>query len=247
MTKQKDNMGNYVIYTRVSTKRQGDSGLSLESQKEKCERYIQEKDGKVSAFFSDVESGANRERPGLWQAIEYCKENGCTLVVAKLDRLARDIEFIFKVVNSGIRIHFCDMPMVNTMILGVFASVAQYERELISKRTKDALAAKRARGEHLGRPKGTSLEEANQASSIVRRQRALNDPNNNRIWEIIRIHTKDFTEIHKANFEAAVETLQKMGIRTPTGMGMTVGRLQSFYYYTLRMKKSMEHLKQEQL
>lgn len=227
---------NYVVYIRVSTKRQGDSGLGLEAQKDICEKYIKEQEGEPVATFKDVESGTHRDRPGLWQAIEFCKANRCCLVVAKLDRLARDVEFIFKVVNSGIKIHFCDMPMVNTMILGVFASVAQYERELISKRTKDALAAKRARGEHLGRPKGTSLEEANQASSIARRQRALNDPTNKTIWEVVRIHTKDFTEVHKVNFEEAVKTLNKMGVKTTSGMDMNIDRIRSAYYNIKRMQ-----------
>lgn len=226
---------NYVVYIRVSTKRQGDSGLGLEAQKDICEKYIKEQEGEPVATFKDVESGTHRDRPGLWQAIEFCKANRCCLVVAKLDRLARDVEFIFKVVNSGIKIHFCDMPMVNTMILGVFASVAQYERELISKRTKDALAAKRARGEHLGRPKGTSLEEANQASSIARRQRALNDPTNKTIWEVIRIHTKDFTKVHKANFEEALKTLNKMGVKTTSGMDMNIDRIRSAYYNIKRL------------
>ena len=227
---------NYVVYIRVSTKRQGDSGLGLESQQDICEKYIKEQKGESVDTFKDVESGTHRDRPGLWQAIEFCKANRCCLVVAKLDRLARDVEFIFKVVNSGIKIHFCDMPMVNTMILGVFASVAQYERELISKRTRDALAAKRARGEHLGRPKGTSLEEANQASSIARRQRALNNPTNKTIWEVVRIHTKDFTEVHKANFEEAVKTLNKMGVKTTSGMDMNIDRIRSAYYNIKRMQ-----------
>ena len=227
---------NYVVYIRVSTKRQGDSGLGLEAQKDICEKYIKEQKGESVYTFKDVESGTHRDRPGLWQAIEFCKANRCCLVVAKLDRLARDVEFIFKVVNSGIKIHFCDMPMVNTMILGVFASVAQYERELISKRTKGALAAKRARGEHLGRPKGTSLEEANQASSIARRQRALNNPTNKTIWEVVRIHTKDFTEVHKANFEEAVKTLNKMGVKTTSGMDMNIDRIRSAYYNIKRMQ-----------
>ncbi len=91
-------------------------------------------------------SGKDCSRVELWKAIEYCKANSCTLVVAKLDRLSRNAEFVFHVVNTGIEIYFCDLPVVNTMILGIFASVAQYERELISKRTRDALAANKARG-----------------------------------------------------------------------------------------------------
>jgi len=140
----------FCTYLRVSTTKQGASGLGLDAQRKICADYITHANGTHVAEFSDVESGTHRDRKGLWDAIEYCKKNGSTLVIAKLDRLARDVEFTFKVINTGIEIHFCDMPQVNTMILGVFASVAQYERELTSKRTRDALAAKKARGEKVG-------------------------------------------------------------------------------------------------
>lgn len=140
----------YVTYLRVSTTKQGASGLGLDAQRKICGEYITHEKGTHVAEFSDVESGTHRDRKGLWDAIEYCKKNGSTLVIAKLDRLARDVEFTFKVINTGIEIHFCDMPTINTMILGVFAAVAQYERELTSKRTRDALAAKKARGEKVG-------------------------------------------------------------------------------------------------
>ena len=139
-----------VIYIRVSTQRQGASGLGLESQRKICNDFITSKGGENVAEFMDVESGTHRDRKGLRDAIAYCKKNHCALVIAKLDRLARDVEFCFKVINTGIEIHFVDMPQINTLLLGVFASVAQYERELTSDRTKKALAAKKARGEKTG-------------------------------------------------------------------------------------------------
>lgn len=132
-------MEKYCTYIRVSTKRQGDSGLGLEAQRKMCMDYIESQNGELIKEFKDVESGTHRDRPGLWKAIECCNERGCVLVIAKLDRLARDVEFVFKVLNSGIQIYITDMPVVNTMTLGVFASVAQYERELCSSRTKAAL------------------------------------------------------------------------------------------------------------
>lgn len=143
-------MKNYVIYIRVSTQKQGRSGLGLESQRKICTDFATANGGQVVQEFVDVESGTHRDRKGLTQAIDYCKKNDCPLVIAKLDRLARDVEFCFKVINTGIEIHFCDMPQINTLLLGVFASVAQYERELTSDRTKKALAAKKARGEKTG-------------------------------------------------------------------------------------------------
>lgn len=143
-------MKKFAVYIRVSTRKQGASGLGLESQQKICGEFIKTQGGEQVAEFKDVESGTHRDRKGLLAAIDYCKRNNCALVIAKLDRLARDVEFCFKVVNTGIEIHFVDMPQMNTLLLGVFASVAQYERELTSDRTTKALAAKKARGEALG-------------------------------------------------------------------------------------------------
>lgn len=143
-------MKRYVTYLRVSTQKQGNSGLGIDAQRKMCSDFIKFHDGEFVCEFMDVESGTHRDRKGLWQAIEYCKEHGCSLVIAKLDRLARDVEFTFRVINTGIDIHFTDMPVVNSMILGVFASVAQYEREMCSSRTKAALQAKKEQGAKLG-------------------------------------------------------------------------------------------------
>lgn len=143
-------MEKFVTYIRVSTQKQGMSGLGLEAQRKMCADFIKSKGGETVKEFKDVESGTHRNRKGLWNAIDYCKRERCGLVIAKLDRLARDVEFTFKVINTGIEIYFTDMPVVNTMILGVFASVAQYERELISSRTRQALKAKKERGEKIG-------------------------------------------------------------------------------------------------
>lgn len=143
-------MKQYAVYLRVSTQRQGAQGLGISAQRNMCENFIKQNKGKQVKEFMDVESGTHRDRKGLWQAIDYCKNNGCSLVIAKLDRLARDVEFTFKVINTGIDIHFTDMPVVNSMVLGVFAAVAQYEREMCSLRTKQALAVKKAKGCKLG-------------------------------------------------------------------------------------------------
>lgn len=140
----------YAIYIRVSTQKQNVTHLGLESQRKICNDFIKANNGECVAEFQDVESGTHRNRKGLSDAITYCKANECGLVIATLSRLARDVEFCFKVVNTGIEIHFVDMPQINTLLLGVFASVAQYERERTSDRTKKALAAKKARGEALG-------------------------------------------------------------------------------------------------
>lgn len=137
---------NFCTYVRVSTERQGRSGLGIEAQREICNNYIASQQGTFVREFCDYESGTNRKRRGLIAAIDFCKDNNCTLVFSHLSRLARDVEFTFKVVNTGINVHFCDMPQLNTLVLGVMATVAQYEREIISQRTKAALAESRKRG-----------------------------------------------------------------------------------------------------
>ena len=148
--KNTEDMKQYATYLRVSTQKQGRTMLGIEAQRKMCQDFVSQNNGNIKHEFMDIESGTHRNRKGLQDAIVFCKVNNCPLIIAKLDRLARDVEFCFKVINTGIEIHFCDMPTINTLLLGVFASVAQYERELTSDRTKKALAAKRARGEKLG-------------------------------------------------------------------------------------------------
>jgi len=157
-------MKRYVTYLRVSTQRQGAQGLGISAQRAMCDNFIKQNSGMHVQEFMDVESGTHRDRKGLWDAIDYCKKNNCSLVIAKLDRLARDVEFTFKVLNTGIDIHFTDMPVVNSMILGVFAAVAQYEREMVSTRTKQALDAKKARGEKTGGASDAWIESFNKKS-----------------------------------------------------------------------------------
>ena len=222
----------YAIYTRVSTKMQGESGLGLEAQRQTCLDYIKQQGGGSVMAFKDVESGAHRDRPGLWAAIEFCKKNDAKLVIAKLDRLCRDVEFTFRVINEGIDIHFCDMPVVNTIILGVFASVAQYERELISERTKAALAAKKARGVKQGRPKGTNMEKACMASADMRTVRAAMLPVNRMIWEISAPYVKEGQKGPSGEaFKEILERLRRMGVtKTATGLDLDFKRLRTAFY-----------------
>lgn len=225
-------MGKYCEYIRVSTKRQGNSGLGLAAQQEINRDYVKSVNGEIVETFQDIESGTHRDRPGLWKAIEYCKENKTTLLVAKLDRLARDVEFTFKIINTGIDIHFVDMPAVNTIILGVFASVAQYERELISKRTTDALRQRQKQIEQDGYfisksgNKCTSLggtttgqAKGGKANGEKRRKEAMNDEKNNMIAAMLEgCNTpKDLDKV--------VERLNARGIRTHSGLEFTRNRL----------------------
>ena len=219
------------IYLRVSTTRQFSSGLGIEAQRETCLNYIKSQRGELLKEFIDSESGKNRNRPGLLSAIDFCKTNGCTLVIAKLDRLARDVEFTFKVINTGIDIHFCDMPMINTMILGVFASVAQYERELISGRTKAALTAKRERGEVWNKEiSAERINKAVEASAKSRREKARNNPKNVFFWQFcINWQKKNGKFTAMTDFQPIADELNSLGQTTVKGLPFTKNRVRAAY------------------
>jgi DNA invertase Pin-like site-specific DNA recombinase len=132
-------MKSFVLYRRVSTNRQGVSGLGLESQHETVHRYVTGQKGKVVGEFVEVESGKNNDRPQLTLALSECRRLKATLVVAKLDRLSRNAEFLLRLQNGNVDFVCCDCPNVDRFTVGILALVAQRERELISERTRSAL------------------------------------------------------------------------------------------------------------
>jgi len=141
----------FVAYYRVSTAKQGQSGLGLEAQQESVRRFVKDRGGRLIAPpFVEVETGKRNDRPQLEQALKRCRATGATLIVAKLDRLSRNAAFLLTLRDSGVDFVAVDLPEANTMTVGVMAVVAQHEREAISKRTKEALAAAKARGTKLG-------------------------------------------------------------------------------------------------
>src|SRR5712671_2856281 len=142
--------GKFVAYYRVSTARQGRSGLGLDAQRQAVADYLNGGTRSLLREFVEVESGKLNTRPELEQALHLCKVTGATLVVAKLDRLSRNAAFLMTLRDSGVQFVAADLPEANTMTVGVMALVAQHEREAISVRTKAALAAAKARGRKLG-------------------------------------------------------------------------------------------------
>lgn len=140
----------YFGYVRVSTQQQGRSGLGLEAQHAAIRAYVRDHGGKLVDTLEEVESGAHNGRPKLAEALKSCGQLGCILVIAKLDRLSRNALFLLQLQESGLDFVCCDMPGANKLTIGIMALLAQQERELISDRTKDALAAAKARGVKLG-------------------------------------------------------------------------------------------------
>lgn len=234
-------MEKYSIYIRVSTQKQLDSHLGLDAQTKICKDYITSVNGEVDKIFFDAESGKSRTRNGLWDAIGHCKLTGQTLVFAKLDRLARDVEFTFKVINTGIDIHFVDMPVINTMILGVFASVAQYERELISTRTKQGLEAKRKRdgswaheyGKHTGTTRADAWDKAMVKINETNHRKAMDNENNIRFAKWLALYeSKNGVIDRHTDLDPIVEEVNALGYTTSTGLPFNKASLRMMIYRT---------------
>lgn len=156
--------GSFVAYYRVSTTKQGQSGLGLEAQKEAVARYLNGGRWKLIAEFVEVESGRRRDRPELQRALAAARLHRVPLVVAKVDRLTRSSAFLSLLLESGVEVRFCDLPQIEgaygKFILSQMAAVAELEADLISARTKAALAAAKARGKKLGGNRGVELTDA---------------------------------------------------------------------------------------
>jgi len=152
--------GKFIAYYRVSTQKQGESGLGLEAQREAVLTYLNGGNWKLIEEYTEVESGKRKDRPQLAAAIAACKKQKATLVIAKLDRLARNVHFISGLMESGVDFIAADNPHANRLTVQILAAVAEDEARRISERTKAALAAAKARGVKLG-ANGAKLAEAN--------------------------------------------------------------------------------------
>jgi len=149
--------GKFVAYFRVSTDRQGKSGLGLDAQREAVMNYLNGGRWSLVDEFTEVESGKRSDRPELEKALAACKRLKAKLVIAKLDRLSRNLAFIAALMESGVEFVAVDIPHANKLTIHILAAVAQHEREMISERTRAALAAAKKRGQRLGNP---SIAEA---------------------------------------------------------------------------------------
>jgi DNA invertase Pin-like site-specific DNA recombinase len=159
--------GNFISYLRVSTNKQGISGLGLEAQREAVSVYLNGGKWNLVKEVVEVESGKRNDRPSLAEAMRLCKKHKATLIIAKLDRLARNVHFISGLMESGVDFVACDMPEANKLILHVMAAFAEHEADAISKRTVAALAAAKARGIQLGGLR-TSIERSREIAAAAR-------------------------------------------------------------------------------
>jgi len=200
----------YIAYYRVSTEKQGSSGLGLEAQREAVLNYI--KPENIYLEFTEVESGRLKYRPILQEALQLCKKTGGTLVIAKLDRLARNVAFVSELLESGVKFVCCDMPNANELTIHIYSAMAQDEAKRISTRTKEALAVKKAQGYKLGNPQNLTKEAQLKGVQSIK-LKAQSNLNNQR--------AKAYLVGLTGTLQSKAEQLNRNGFRTSTGKEFT--------------------------
>jgi len=203
----------FIAYYRVSTQKQGASGFGLDAQKASVLNYIAHNGNIIIGEFTEIESGKQDNRPELQKAINLTKEKNGTLVIAKLDRLSRNMTFISSLMDAKVKFICADMPEATELTIHIFASLAQWERKKISQRTKEALDAKRIREpEHkFGTPANLTNEAILKAHSVV--------SNNARTSQSVR-HAYHFIKSSKESgmsYQSIALALNKEGYTTRQG------------------------------
>jgi DNA invertase Pin-like site-specific DNA recombinase len=213
------NAGTFIIaYYRVSTAKQGLSGLGVDAQRDAVQRYLNGGDWRIISEFTEVESGRRSDRPALEKALAAARLHRASLVVAKVDRLTRSLAFLSRLLEAGVDVRFADLPAIEgptgRFLLQQMAAVAELEAGMISTRTKQALAAAKARGKVLGGSRGVvPSHEAREASVFIRagkaHQRAAD------LAPVISgLHSRGIVSLN-----AVAKALNEMGIPTARGQG----------------------------
>jgi DNA invertase Pin-like site-specific DNA recombinase len=209
------NTGNFVAYYRVSTERQGRSGLGLEAQQKAVRDHLNGGDWNLVREFTEVESGKRSDRPKLAEALKTCRVRGATLIIAKLDRLARNVHFVSGLMESGVEFTAVDFPQANRLTVHILAAVAEHEAKMISERTKAALAAAKDRGVKLGgfRKNAKLTMKARQAGCEAVTARA------DAFATDLAPTIAELRAAGATSLRAIARGLNERGIRTPRGVG----------------------------
>jgi DNA invertase Pin-like site-specific DNA recombinase len=200
-------MEKYVGYIRTST---GKQVLGLKEQESRIHQFISSSGGELIQIIVEQESGKNNNRKGLENAMTLCQKNSYTLLFTKLDRLSREVEFLFALRNRGVKLTCIDLPELNTLTLGIFGSVAQWERELISSRTKRGLAELKKRGVKLGKPENFTDESREMGRAKMRENSKSNEN-----WQRARTFIEHYHfKFGKMNYRKVTEELNNNGYKT---------------------------------
>lgn len=216
----------YIAYYRVSTEKQGRSGLGLEAQQAAVGAFLEGKGWPPVDEFTEVESGKKKERPQLMKALHACRVHKAKLVIAKLDRLARNAAFLLNLRDAGVDFIACDMPDANRLTVGIMAVVAEDEAERISARTKAALAAAKERGTKLGGFRGYKPTDEDRAKAVEAKRAKIKDRAADLLPIIEEIKSSDITSLG-----GIAKALNERGITTARG-----GQWQA-----IQVKRLMDH------
>jgi DNA invertase Pin-like site-specific DNA recombinase len=198
----------FVTYLRVSTARQGESGLGLDAQRATVEAFAGHHGGVIVAQHVEVESGKRSDRPELAKALQAARKAKATLLIAKLDRLARNVAFIANLMDAGVDFVAVDQPFASRLTLHILAAVAEDEARRTSERTKAALAAAKARGVKLGSPRAV------ETSAIARAARSAYA---NKANASTRAVIREIQGAGISTLAGIARTLEARGVRTPRG------------------------------
>jgi DNA invertase Pin-like site-specific DNA recombinase len=201
--------GRFVAYYRVSTEKQGRSGLGLEAQRGAVEAFLNGGSWKLVAEFTEIESGKRADRPKLAEAVKAAKKHKATVVIAKLDRLSRNVAFIANLMEAGVDFVAVDMPHANKLTIHILSAVAEHEREMISQRTRAALAAAKSRGVRLGNR--SNIKVAQDRSRAARMAQA-DQFASNILPVVLQIRAAGVKTLN-----GIAEALNARGLRTPRG------------------------------
>ena len=208
----------YIAYFRVSTQKQGQSGLGLDAQKQAVSEFLSQFGGEVIAEFVEVESGKRADRPEFTKAADYAELANATVLVAKLDRLSRDLHFITNLQKQGIKFKLCDLPEIDQLTIHILAAMAEHEARMISMRTKQALQVAKARGVILGNPQ---LD--------AQRNRDVSAANSERVqkqqyWQtkILKVITHLENTEDLSTCQAIADALNDRGLKTSRGSQFSV-------------------------
>jgi DNA invertase Pin-like site-specific DNA recombinase len=171
-------MKKYVGYFRVSSQKQGKSGLGLESQRTMVNNFLKTNQGQMVDSFTEVETGTSKkQRIEIFNAIKFAKQNGAVLLIAKLDRLARNVHFVSSLMEAGVEFVCCDMPSANNLTVFILSAIAEEEAKTISSRTRLALAEKKKQGFKLGTPENLSYQHRLKGGEAMRKKSLENNTN----------------------------------------------------------------------
>ncbi len=233
-------MKRFVGYFRVSTSEQGKSGLGLESQKSVVDNFVKSNNGVLIESFTEIETGTSkRKRTEIYKAIDFAKKNNAVLVIAKIDRLARNVFFVSSLMETGVEFVACDLPQATNFTIHLYAALAEMEAKLIAERTKNALKEKKKQGFKLGTPANLTEEAKMKGLEVIKQKAVSNKANIQATALIVEYRAKGYS------YDKIANTLNQLNFGTSNGKmhnSTSVHRLYKRYLSTVEENQTINRI-----